>query len=206
MSNPSEPNYRMSFVVGGLYVNESVELAKLHADGESWENTLQTATRTGLASLPKIASRRRTLREIIIRISQLNSTEADYLVTQADRFEQQALLWVATCRAYRFVREFSVEVVRERYLSLKLDLPLETFDTFFAAKAEWDEGLNKITPSTRSKLRQILFRMLREAGIISEDRRILSPDISARLRRMLEDRSPQDLLVFPGVTAGGSRP
>jgi hypothetical protein len=195
----------MSFVVGGLYVNESVELAQLHAESGSWENTLQTATETGLASLPKIASRRRTLREIIIRISQLSSTETEYLVTAADRFEQQALLWIATCRAYRFVREFTVDVVRERYLSLKLDLPLETFDIFFADKAEWDEGLSKITPSTRLKLRQILFRMLREAGIISEDRRILSPDVSARLRTMLEDQAPQDLLLFPGLVDVGGR-
>lgn len=205
MKNPSELHYRMSFVVGGLYVNESVELAQLHAESESWESTLQKATHAGLASLPKIASRRRTLREIIIRISQLTSSETEYLVTHADRSEQQALLWIATCRAYRFVREFTIEMVRERYLSLKLDLPLETFDTFFAAKAEWDDGLSKITPSTRSKLRQILFRMLREAGIISEDRRILSPDVSARLRTMLEDRSPQDLLLFPGVAAAGGR-
>ena len=80
-----------------------------------------------------------------------------------------------TCRAYRFVREFATEVMRERTLSLKLDLPLETFDVLLAAKAEWNERLATITPMTRAKLRHILFRIMREASIISDDHRILAP-------------------------------
>jgi hypothetical protein len=193
----------MSFVVGGLYVNESVELAQLRTQSGSWENTLRTATEAGLASLPKIASRRRSLREIIVRISTLSDAELEFLVSDADRGEQQALLWVATCRAYRFVQEFTIEVVRERVLSLKMDLPLETFDVFFAGKAEWDERLAAITPATRAKLRQILFRIMREAGIISDDYRILAPNVSRRLRSVLEERSPKDLDLFPGLMRDG---
>ncbi len=195
--------YRMSFAVGGLHLNESIDIARAHSAAESWEQTLERVIDAGVGSLPKAASRRRSLREIIVRISTLTPTELEFLVEDADRAEQQALLWVAACRAYRFVREFTLEVIRERGLSLKLDLPLETFDVFFAGKAEWDERLAAITPATRAKLRQILFRIMREAGVVSADYRILSPNVTRRLQTLLENQSPQDLDLFPGLTRGG---
>ena len=203
MNEPAASPYRMSFAVGGLHLNESVDIARARSAADSWEQTLERVIDAGVGSLPKAASRRRSLREIIVRISTLSPTELEFLVADADRSEQQALLWIATCRAYRFVHEFTIQVIRERALSLKLDLPLETFDVFFAGKAEWDERLAAITPATRAKLRQILFRIMREAGIVSENYRILTPTVSRRLRSVLEDKSPQDLDLFPGLMRDG---
>jgi hypothetical protein len=193
----------MSFAVGGLHLNESIDIARARSAAESWEQTLEWAIDAGVGSLPKAASRRRSLREIIVRVSTLSPTELEFLVGDADRSEQQALLWIATCRAYRFVHEFTIEVIRERALSLKLDLPLETFDVFFDGKAEWDEHLAAITPATRAKLRQILFRIMREAGIVSDSYRILTPTVSRRLRSILEDQRPQDLDLFPDLMGDG---
>ncbi len=195
--------YKMSFAVGGLLLNESIEVARLHAPSETWDATLRRALDEGITSLPKAASRRRTLREIVNRISTLNDEELDYLVDEADRHDQQALLWLATCRAYRFVREFATEVIRERYLSYQLHLPLESFDILFAAKAEWDDGLAGISSTTRSKLRQVLFRMMREANVISDDNQILSAYVSPRLKMLVGEKRPQDFVLFPGLARDG---
>ncbi|WP_421994597.1 DUF1819 family protein [Roseococcus sp.] len=189
----------MSFATGSLLINESVEVARLHAPGEAWEDTICRALAEGVTSLPKAASRRRTLREIVNRLSCLNEEERQFLVERADRDEHAALLWVATCRAYRFVREYAREVVCERHLSHRLDLPLETFGHLLEAKAEWDAGLAAIAPATAHKLRQILFRMMREASVIDEDKRILTANLSGSLRALLRRTAPADLAVFPGV-------
>ncbi len=204
MSAFARQDYKMSFSTGGLFLNESLEVARLHEDGEAWEDTILRAMEEGTTSLPKSASNRRSLREISNRLRTLTDEERAYLVEEADRSEQQALLWIATCRAYRFVREFAVEVVRERYLSYQLDLPLESFDILFEAKAEWDEGLAGLSRSTRLKLRQIMFRMMREAGIISEDDRIQTAIISTRLKHMIEDHNPGELAFFPSVPVEGA--
>lgn len=143
------------------------------------------------------------MREIANRLSALTDAQRDYLISDAERGDQLALMWVATCKAYRFVREYATEVVRERYLSFKRDLPLESFDVLFAAKAEWDENLAAISPITRAKLRQILFRMMREAQIISEDNVILSTYLSPQLTSLLESDCPGDLDVFPGLARNG---
>lgn len=110
----------------------------------------------GTTALPKTASNRRALREIINRLRTMTAQERKFLLDEADRTDQQALLWLAACRAYRFVHEFALEVIRERYLSYQVDLPLESFDILFEAKAEWDDDLAGLSSSTRKKLRQVL--------------------------------------------------
>lgn len=204
MVERSEQKYKMSFSTGGLFLNESLEVARLHVEGEPWENTIFRAMDEGATSLPKSASNRRSLREISNRLLTLTAEERSYFLEKADRTDQQALLWIATCRAYRFVREFAVEVVRERYLSYQLDLPLESFDILLEAKAEWDEGLAGLSRSTQLKLRQIMFRMMREAGIISEDRRIQTAILSTYLKNMIEEQNPGELAVFPSVPVEGA--
>ena len=203
MINTEHQPYKMSFAVGGLFLNESVEVARLHNPAETWDVTLRRALEEGVTSLPKTVSRRRTLREIVNRISTLNNDELDYLVEGADRRDQQALLWLATCRAYRFVREFAMEVIRERYLSYQLHLPLECFDILLAAKAEWDEGLAGISQMTKAKLRQVLFRIMREADVISGDNQILSAYVSPRLKTLIAENAPQDITLLVGLGLDG---
>lgn len=194
----------MSFGTGGLLLNESVEVARLHETDEPWEYTIRRAIEAGTTSLPKAVSNRRTLREISNRLITLTDAERGFLINQADRADRQALLWLATCRAYRFIREFAVEVIRERYLSYEYDLPLESFDILLDAKAEWDDHLSSLTLSTRLKLRQVLFRIMREAGVISEVGQIQAALISSQLKSMIEEQAPGDLAVFPGVSVDGA--
>jgi len=196
----SSQSYKMSFSTGGLFINESVEIAKIYRPSETWKETVTRALDEGVAVLPKLTSQRRTLHEIANRVSALTTDERAFLIEDADRQERQSLLWLATCRAYRFVGEFSIEVIREQYLSYQLDLPLESFDVFFDAKAEWDDGLAGISQSTKLKLRQILFRIMREAEILSEDNRIQTAYLSQRVKLMIENNNREDLLFFPGVS------
>ena len=195
--------YKMSFSTGGLFLNESIEIARLHLEGETWDETLRRARREGATSLPKAVSNQRTVREISNRLMTLSNEELEFLIEFADRADRQALLWLATCRAYRFVREFALEVVRERYLSYQLDLPRESFDLLFEAKAELHEELSAIKASTRAKLQQVAFRIMREAGILSEANRIQTAILSPRLKTMIADKNPVELALFPGVPVDG---
>lgn len=199
MTGMRQQQYRMSFGVGGLFLNESLVVAGLHVDDEPWEQTIHRALAEGAMTLPKIVSNRRALREVSNRLRQLNAEERHFMLHEADRTDQQALLWLAACRAYRFVGEFAVEVIRERYLSYQFDLPLETFDILFDAKAEWNEELDKLSASTKKKLRQVLFRIMREAEILSGDNRIQTAILSPRLKVLLEQNTPGELAYFPGI-------
>lgn len=191
--------YKMSFSTGGLFLNESIEVARLHGPVDSWNDTIMCALAEGTVSLPKTTSQQRTLREIVNRISTLTDDELALLTQTDDRTEQQALLWLATCRAYRFVGEFAVQVLRDRHLSYRLDLPLEAFDMFWDEKAEWHPALAEMSNSTRLKLRQVLFRIMREADILSTDGTIQTAYLTTRVKSLISQARPADLAVFPGV-------
>ncbi|WP_435229417.1 DUF1819 family protein [Pseudopelagicola sp. nBUS_20] len=196
----SAEGYRMSFSTGGLFLNESVELARLHLPGEPWVETQARALEDGTTQLPKGASNSRTIREIKNRIETFSEDELTYFSETADRSDQKALLWIACCRAYRFVREFAVEVIQDRFLSYQLDLPLESFDVFFDAKAEWNVDLADLSMSTRLKLRQILFRMMREADILTADSQIQTALLSTKLMAIVEATNRAELAYFPGLS------
>lgn len=193
----------MSFTTGGLLLLESRAVAKLHVPGEAWPATLERARDSGATALPKVASNRRVLNEIVLRLSALSTEELALLADEADHDEAQALLWMAICRTYRFIEEFVREVVIDRYLSYRLDLPPESFDVFLHDKAEWNEKLARLSPGTQKKLGQVMFRILREAGIITRDRHIQTAILSNRLQIMVEKSQPAALDYFPGLRRGG---
>lgn len=200
-----DQDYRMSFTLGGLMVNESVEVARLHAVHQGWKETMAQALTQGVTALPKAASRRRSLREVIARLATLSDQELAFLTAEAERSEQQMLLWLANCRAYRFVAEFATDVLQERFLARRFDLPPESFDLFFEEKAEWHRKLATISASTRRKLRQVLFRIMREAGVISDANAIQHANLSPRLEDMIRTRKPTELVFFPGFAHAGRR-
>jgi hypothetical protein len=121
----------------------------------------------------------------------------DFLAETSSRNDQAALLWLAVCRTYRLIREFAVEVIVERYEARQRHLPKERYDSFVHDKGEWDGWLAARSVSTIQRSRQVLFKMMREAGLINETQEIQRLAISPALRRLLEE-VPQDHGVFPG--------
>lgn len=179
-------------------LNESLLIAQAYQPSESWASARERLLAQGASSLPKLASQTRALREVYDRIGHLSNEERHYLSAEADRAEQQAMVWLAVCRTYRFVYEFAVEVISERYQSWRLDLGHKVFDRFLTEKAECESSLAELSPSTCAKLRQVLFRMLREASLLSIDGRIQPIWLSGRMKRLIKESNPADLQVFPG--------
>ena len=199
MNSLEGQDYRMSFTTCGLSQNESLDVARLHIEAEPWTETVRRALDKHITTLPKRTSNQRILREISYRLSALDEAERTFLIEDADRYEQRAILWVAICRMYQFVREYTVEVIQERYFSRKMHLPLESFNIFFDAKAEWNDNLEKLSETTKLRLRQTLFRIMREAGIISGDHKIQNVILSVRLRLMILEKNPDELAIFPSI-------
>lgn len=198
MRPPQDRPYLMSFGTGGLYVNESVAIARLHQSGSDWDDTAASALETGAFPVRKISSARRSIREIVNRLQRLSDEELS-LFQDGSRNERAALLWLAACRAYRFIGEFAVEVLNERYLSFRTDLTYDDFDNFFTAKEEWSPKLAGLSSSTRAKLRAVLFRLMREAEIVSPDDKILGAMLSARLVALIRNGNSGELRFFPGA-------
>lgn len=188
--------YSMSFTTGGLFHCESVKIAELYLELKDWDAVRDKILSDNLLQTRALNTAKRVSREIVSRLRKLSSPELDFLV-HASFQEQAYLLWIAVCRRYKFIEEFAIEVLRERYLSLKTDLRYEDFDSFFNRKADWAEELDQIQPATRNKLRQVTFKILREADLLTVNNTINTVMLSPSLLETIHHGSGRDALIFP---------
>ena len=91
MSKRKDESYLMSFGTGGLYVNESVTVARLHRHGDHWDATAARAREAGAFQVRKASSAQRSIREIVNRLRWLSDAELGVFV-EGERSEQAALL------------------------------------------------------------------------------------------------------------------
>ena len=192
----SNDRYNMSFIGGGLLHHESVKLAALYLDLGDWDSVRDKVMTENLLQTRTLNTLKRIYGEIFSRLCVLNSSELELLV-EGSHQEQAYLLWLAVCRRYRFIADFAVEVLRERYITLKTNLTHEDFNSFLNRKSEWHSELDEIAPSTRYKLRQILFKLLREANLLTANNMIHAVILSPRLLDMIYQGSRREILYFP---------
>lgn len=188
--------YCMSFTAGSLFCSESVRLAVVFLELNDWNLVSEKVLFDNLLQARTQSTSKRVCSEIISRLKTLDPREIDLLVHGSVQ-EQGYLLWVAVCRRYRFIADFAVEIIRERYISLKTDLSYEDFDSFFNRKSEWHPELDELQASTRNKLRQVLFKILREAELLTVNNTINAAMLSPRLLETISRGRRKDLLLFP---------
>ena len=190
--------YRLSFTTGGLFVHESVTVAKSYLHIGDWTETRAKVRQQNLLQVRTAAAATRISKEVTARLQELSSEELSALLDLSLR-DQANLLWVAVCRRYPFIREFATEVLREHFLVLRRRLVFADFDHFLNGKALWHAELDNIAKSTQLKLRQNLFRMLREANLLSDQYEIHPAQLSSYLAQLLARQGRQVFLVFPAT-------
>lgn len=176
--------YNLAFTTGGLMLRELVQVGALFPQLGDWDAVRARVLRDNLLQARKAGSAQRWTYEAIARLRQLDPQELA-LLASANRQDQASLAWIASCRRFSLIAEFMAEVVGKRRLAWRDDLGYPDFDAFLEAKSRWHPELAEISPSTRVKLRQVLFKMLREAGLLSADNRILTPTLGRELASRL---------------------
>jgi hypothetical protein len=190
--------YRLSFTTGGLFLQEAPIVVERYLALRDWPQTRNQVRNDNLLQVRTAAAALRISKELIARLELLESDELEELINGSAR-DRGYLLWVAACRRYAIIHDFAIEVLREHYLLLRRQLSFGDYDAFYNAKALWHSELDEIAQSTQHKLRQNLFRMLRDADLISDQQHIQTAMLSPRLAQLLARRGRDELLVFPAT-------
>lgn len=198
-TNDQRARYALSFTSGGLLAREGEVVAGVYLETRDWTATRARVIETNLLQARTSSSSSRITRETIQRIAVLSDSELE-LLAQASHTELRHLMWAAACRRYDFIGDFAEEVLRERFLLMTPTLSIDDFERFLTGKSLWHPELDELKPSTTQKLRQTLFRMLREAGLRTPDGGIVPTVLSARVSEVLGRRAPSDLRFFPTTT------
>lgn len=190
--------YIMSFTTRTPLVVESTQIAQLYLQLGEWQAVRDKVESDNLLQLRSVSSRERLVREIIARLKHLSSPELRLLVKGTSQ-DQAGILWLAICRYYTFIADFTLEILGEHVAALDYQISKDDFDFFFSRNAEWHPELQTLSESTVMRLRRNLFKMLREAELIDSQLRIRPVTLSPALRSLIESQDPKELRLFPGL-------
>lgn len=193
--------YALSFTTGALLVREAVVAVPLYREIRDWAAVRELIRASNLLQARTVSSGIRLAREVAQRLAVLSDDELDLLL-EISATERGYLMWAAACRRYAFIGEFAEEVLRERFLLLAPKITYDEFDGFVRGKALWHPELEELKDSTLRKLRAVIFRMLVEAGLITDQGEIVPTVLSGRLLNALEIGEPSDLRFFPTIIRG----
>lgn len=188
--------YLLSFTTGGLFYQHSLLIAELYKSLNDWDDVFNKIIDDNVLQTRTQSTAKRVGKEIINRLKTLTPSELELLL-ESSPMEQKQILFISVCRRYKFIYEFAKDVIRERYLTLKYDLPIEEFDSFYNQKEQWHEELEKISDSSKCKLRTVLYKILIEAEIIDKNKIIMPAMISKQLISLIAKKDLDDLLIFP---------
>ena len=194
----STSKYSLSFTTGAALIHESVAVAELYIKRRDWsdvrgkvlaENSFQSRTVSTLKKLYGEVSRRLRL---------LTDDQLELLATGSE-MQAKALVWLAICRQYHFISDFTIEVIVPHYEAARFLLTHEDYDAFFNAKAEWHDNLDSASRQTKSKARQVFFKMTKECGLIGDSNELQPQKLDEQLTQMIKASSPNELRLYPGI-------
>jgi hypothetical protein len=182
--------YDFSFTASSLRLNEMLIVANAHQKGVEVDYVNELGA-------GKSSTGKRMLSEFKKRISHLTNLQIQVLLN-GDLVTQKQLTLVSVCKAYSFIREFIVEVVREKVLVYDYQITDGDYISFYRRKFDSHEEMDSLTELTEKKIKQVTFKILEQAGLINDIKnRIIQPQIiDYKLLKVLVEDNPNWLKVL----------
>jgi len=180
----AEKKYNFSFTAASLRTRELVIVAKHQFKNpvEDIEAVLGNGKRT---------TGKRYLNEMSKWLEVLTDTQKGCLLNESFKVQNE-IAFLAVCKYFEFIRDFIVEVIREKYLVYDYELTEGDYISFFRHKAEYHPEMDALTEITQKKVKQVTFKILEQAGLINSvkakmiNAQILEPETR---KAILEDNT-----------------
>ena len=189
--------YLFTYTTCSLLVPETIEVIKKYQELKDWNKVRELVIEDNILQKNAISSRKRIFTELKRRINSLTNQELS-LITQLGDSQLKYLVFLSILKTYRFIYEFMVEVVLQKYLLFDYKILNSDYESFFESKQLNVEQLNQITDTTKYKLKQVLFRMLEEVQIIDDTKNkiIKKPYLDEELAKVIALDNPNYLKGF----------
>ncbi len=191
--------YSLSFTAGSLLFNETIDVVEIYLEKHNWNDTRKYVLSENILQYKTPSASKRIFSEIKQRIAQFTSEDLDYLLA-SDRETQLGMIWIAICLQYRIIYEFISETIPNKIIMLDNKLTYTDYNRFYENKAEESDLLAKIAPSTQKKAMSVLFKMLRQVGIIDKEE-LIPMILTPRLGEFIMQKDKQLLKLFPLTTS-----
>ncbi|HEX9003529.1 MAG TPA: DUF1819 family protein [Blastocatellia bacterium] len=181
MPAPNPTNLNLSFTAASLRPELTRIIAEQYLATGDWEMAKERILSANALQARTASSAVRLERELRQRLMTLTNDQL-LVLAQATAEDRAAMAWLAACKHIQFAFEFAAEVLREKLAGHDSVLRNSDYETFVDNKSVSHPELARLTNSSKSKIRQVLLRMLLEAGLLGKgtalgviQRPILSP-------------------------------
>ena len=184
-------HYSAGMVSTLFWFNETKETIELINLGLSNEEILKKVVDENIYQLKNIDRRKRTYRCILKRISAL----PDEIISKfykIDNSSARILVLISIMKTDLLFFEFVYEVYRQKIILGEKFLEDKDLNLFFDYKYEQSEIVRKWSDSGIKKLKSCYVKILKEAGLLSENNReVLRPLINYKIEEILKAKGLQ---------------
>ena len=186
--------YNIGFTRTAL-LSETVLIAQIYCAELNWERVKQSIAEGNLLQTRTNRTSDIIFGEIYKRLSLLSAEQLE-LISEDFPQDVRQLVWIAICKQYHFVGDFTLEVVASLYASGRGELSGEDYGYFFNSKAESHPELDKVSDKTRTNAQPALFQIMRQCELLTDANQLIPQMISAAAQNC----SPEsDLAFIPGA-------
>lgn len=190
--------YKFSFTAVGLSPVAMQTIACMYRGCGSWEAVYEKVMRENTLSCRTESALARIGGEIVRRLGSLAEDEVDRFA-EGRTGERSLFAWLATCRYYEMVGDFAVEALHEAYVSGQKTYTHEDYEKFINSKLTMHPELDAISDLTYGKVREIIFKMMVEAGFLDKQKNIIPVVMDKDLINFIPER---DFAFFPMYIGG----
>lgn len=165
---------------------ETKEISLLYNQIKNWKEVEQKVLEDNLLQRNSLSTRKRVFSELKKRINNFNEDELKYFNT-ASMEDVKVLSFIGCLKTYRFIYEFVIEVIREKFLIFDYQLEPCDYTSFLESKMALSKKLSSVSETTQKKLRQVLYNILAEVGLIENIKNpyITKPLLSESIIKLL---------------------
>lgn len=160
------PKYKFSFTAGALLSREFDLVINAINDFNAFIDGSEKVDPKILAVNAETAQIR-YLSEVKNRIFELTPSLLENYASLDDD-DRKVIQFYSVCKRYHLVRDFMLEVVRDKWMNLDLNISTDDFELFMFKKMDLHHELEAISEKTRYKLSQVTLKMLKELGMLNK--------------------------------------
>lgn len=161
--------YSASFTTGSLLTDETDAVISFQA-GNQGEDQSRILKNDKYLKVNSLAGRKRRLREIQNRINSVPAEYWNFYLRLKARDEKNVFMYYVCMKYYSLIRDFHLEVILSKWRSLDTSFLKEDVSRFLTRASIQHPEIDEWTESTQKKIVQVLTLMLKEAGIVLNDR------------------------------------
>ena len=189
--------YTFSFTGASALIAETLVIAEEYNKLKDWKDVEKSLLDNNLLNRVKQATFKREFSEIKKRLSLLTEDQLQLMI-QGSLDDAKAMILLSLVKTYSFLRDFIVEVIRNKYLLFDTVVSEIDYIKFVNTKSLSHNELNAITEVTAKKVKQVIFKLLEQVGLITQAKNgsILKPILNSKVLDVIVDDDPALLNAF----------